>query len=148
LKTIPGSIDHLSLIVDFQIKMALETEGLNLDLVTVTKGVEAVFNDIHKGQYFVCEKDGKIIASLLTLFEWSDWRNGQVLWIHSVFVDSDFRNQGVFKEMYGYLKEKVEKDPKLFGLRLYVDQSNHLAKKVYENLGMNNDHYSLYEWVQ
>ncbi|RLA62755.1 MAG: GNAT family N-acetyltransferase [Epsilonproteobacteria bacterium] len=128
--------------------MALETEGLNLDLVTVTKGVEAVFNDIHKGQYFVCEKDGKIIASLLTLFEWSDWRNGQVLWIHSVFVDSDFRNQGVFKEMYGYLKEKVEKDPKLFGLRLYVDQSNHLAKKVYENLGMNNDHYSLYEWVQ
>lgn len=148
MKTIPGSIDHLSLIVDFQIKMALETEGLNLDLVTVTKGVEAVFNDIHKGQYFVCEKDGKIIASLLTLFEWSDWRNGQVLWIHSVFVDSDFRNQGVFKEMYGYLKEKVEKDPKLFGLRLYVDQSNHLAKKVYENLGMNNDHYSLYEWVQ
>ena len=148
MKTIPAELKHLPYLVYFQIKMAKETENMDLDPDIVSRGVKAVLKDIHKGQYFICEKEGKIIASLLTLYEWSDWRNGQVLWIHSVFVDKAFRNQGVFKRMYNYLKEKVENDPKLFGLRLYVDQSNHLAQKVYENLGMKNDHYSLYEWMQ
>ena len=148
MKITSADKNHLSSIVNFQLAMALETENLDLDRDTVEKGVQAVFDDIHKGQYFVCEKDGKIIASLLTLFEWSDWRNGQVLWIHSVYVDPKHRNQGVFKNMYHHLKEIVEKDPKLFGLRLYVDHSNHLAQKVYEGLGMDNNHYSLYEWMQ
>ncbi len=148
MKTKPAELKHLSLIVDFQIKMALETENMNLDPSIVEKGVEAVFKDTHKGQYFVGEKEGKIMASLLTLPEWSDWRNGQVIWIHSVFVEKEYRNQGVFKHMYGHLKEKVEKDPKLFGLRLYVDHSNHTAQKVYEGLGMKSDHYSLYEWMR
>ena len=148
MKTIPAEKIHQPIIVDYQLKMAKETENMELERPVVEKGVQAVFEDIHKGQYFVCEKDGKIIASLLTLYEWSDWRNGQVLWIHSVYVEKDFRNQGVFKNMYQHLKEKVENDPSLFGLRLYVDQSNHLASKVYETLGMRNDHYSLYEWMQ
>ncbi len=148
MKTLTAETKHLSSIVDYQIKMAKETEGMDLDRSTVEKGVQAVSQDIHKGQYYICEKEGKIIASLLTLFEWSDWRNGQVLWIHSVFVDENFRNQGVFKSMYNHLKEKVENDPKLFGLRLYVDHSNHLAQKVYEGLGMKSDHYCLYEWMQ
>ena len=37
-------------IVDFQIKMALETEQLRLSSSVVNKGVQAVFNDTSKGR--------------------------------------------------------------------------------------------------
>ena len=73
-------------IVEFQLAMAQETEGLALNKEIVDLGVEAVFRDPSKGFYYVAEDDGKIIGSLLTTFEWSDWRNGQIIWILSVYV--------------------------------------------------------------
>ncbi len=66
-------------IVDFQLKMAYETENLKLTKTIVELGVDAVFDDISKGTYYVAEIDGNIVGSLLTTYEWSDWRNGQVL---------------------------------------------------------------------
>ena len=78
-------------IVEFQLAMAWETEQLQLDEPTVIKGVAAVFEDTSKGIYYVAEADGKVVGSLLTTFEWSDWRNGTVLWIQSVYVRPEFR---------------------------------------------------------
>ena len=51
-------------IVDFQLKMAMETEGLELDLDIVKKGVDAVFKDPNKGKYYIVEENEQIIASL------------------------------------------------------------------------------------
>ncbi|MBE0641297.1 MAG: GNAT family N-acetyltransferase, partial [Bacteroidales bacterium] len=79
--------------------------------------------------------------------EWSDWRNGWVWWIQSVYVLPEYRGKGVYAEMYAYLKEIVVRNTEVLGLRLYVDQRNVQACKVYERLGMNGDHYSLYEWM-
>jgi hypothetical protein len=62
-------------IVDFQLKMAWETEHLALDPETVTKGVKAVFAVPSRGQYYVADSSGKVVASLLITYEWSDWRN-------------------------------------------------------------------------
>ena len=45
-------------IVDFQMKMALETEGETLDEALVTKGVKAAIADPSLGTYFVAEVDG------------------------------------------------------------------------------------------
>ena len=47
-------------IIDFQLKMALETEDLKLDEEILTKGVQAVFDDSSKGKYYIMEFDGKI----------------------------------------------------------------------------------------
>lgn len=136
-------------IVQAQLSMALETEKLKLDLETVRKGVAAVFNHPSHGEYFVAEDSNqKLVACLLTVPEWSDWRNGKVLWIHSVFVIPKFRGKGVYKKMYEHLKMLVQADESLRGLRLYVDHSNQAAQKVYQKLGMNNDHYQLYEWMK
>lgn len=135
-------------IVDFQLKMALETENLILTKPVVELGVEAVFKDESKGTYYVSEIDGNIVGSLLTTYEWSDWRNGQVLWIQSVYVLEEFRSQGVFKEMYAYIKNKVTHQSNGFrGIRLYVDKTNNAAQKVYDKLGMENHHYEMYEWM-
>src|SRR5665647_438107 len=92
-------------IIDFQLSMAWETENMKLVYEIVTKGVDAVFNDLSKGQYYVAEADGKVIASLLITYEWSDWRNCNVWWFQSVYVIPEFRRKGVFRKMYSYIRE-------------------------------------------
>ncbi len=140
---------HLETIANFQVEMAMETEGLKLDLETVQRGVKSVFEDTAKGKYFVAlNEEGKCIASLLTVNEWSDWRCQNVLWIHSVFVIPEMRGKKVFKEMYLYLKKLVNESDELAGLRLYVDKTNLKAQNVYEKIGMTKEHYDLYEWLK
>jgi GNAT superfamily N-acetyltransferase len=135
-------------ITRFQIAMALETEKLRLDPATCALGVRAVFDDPRKGAYYACEKDGEVIASLLILPEWSDWRNGEVWWIHSVYVLPEHRGSGAFRALYEHVRSLVAADDRLRGLRLYVDKSNLSAQKVYKKIGMTDEHYSLFEWMK
>ena len=134
-------------IIDFQLKMAWETENLRLNSETVTKGVEAVFSDPSKGSYYVAEAAGKVVASLLITFEWSDWRNCNVWWFQSVYVLPEYRRQGVFRKMYTHIKE-LAREQDIAGLRLYVETRNSRAQKTYESLGMSSEHYSFYEWMR
>jgi len=148
IKIRPGLLFDIDIIADFQVKMAFETENMKLDPPTVNLGVTAVMDDPSKGKYWLAEVDGNVVGCLLTVPEWSDWRNGTVLWIHSVYVQPDFRKHGVFKALYSHLKEMVSDAPDLRGLRLYVDKTNTKAQKVYENLGMSGEHYHLFEWMK
>lgn len=135
-------------IVDFQIKMAAETENLHLSRDTVRKGVAHIFDHTHKGYYLVAESEKMIIASLLVLYEWSDWRNGNVVWLHSVFVIPGFRGKGIFRKMYNQIKEIVANDNSIMGIRLYVDKNNKDAQVVYRKLGMSDEHYRMFEWMK
>jgi GNAT superfamily N-acetyltransferase len=110
--------------------------------------VHAVYGDPGKGHYYVAEVDGQVAGSLLTIDEWSDWRNGTVLWIHSVYVRPEFRRRGVFRALYAHLKQKVESDAGLRGLRLYVEKDNRVAQNTYADLGMDGEHYKLFEWMK
>jgi GNAT superfamily N-acetyltransferase len=143
-----GTRSDAETIAEFQINMAKETEGLSLDTETVRQGVEAVFDDPAKGRYWIAEIEGETVAGMLTVPEWSDWRNGTVLWIHSVYVRPEVRRQGVFRKLYRHLRDIVQADESLIGLRLYVDKRNEIASKVYEALGMDGQHYRLYEWLK
>ena len=143
-----GKLGDLERIVELQMRMAQETEGLGLDRDVVSRGVRGVFKEPARGTYWVAEENGEIVGVLLAIPEWSDWRNGTVLWIHSLYVVGEARGQGVFKKLYLNLKEQVEQSPELIGLRLYVDKRNKSAQKVYEKLGMNREHYELYEWLK
>ena len=134
-------------IANFQLDMALETEELKLEKETVKRGVEGLFNNLEMGFYLVAKENEKILGSLMVLYEWSDWRAGKVLWIHSVFIKKEFRQKGVYKSMYNYLQKMVIETENYFGLRLYVDKRNENAQKVYQKLGMDNQHYDLYEWL-
>jgi len=134
-------------IVEFQIRMAHESEGLKLERAKVSDGVRAVFSDSAKGRYWVAEEDGRLLGVLLTIPEWSDWRNATVLWIHSLYVVPEARRRGVFKKLYLHLRALVERSPELVGLRLYVDKGNRRAQKAYEAMGMTREHYHLYEWL-
>lgn len=135
-------------IIDFQLAMARETEELELDRDTCTRGVEAVFADPNRGRYFVAESEGRVVASLMITYEWSDWRNGVVWWIQSVFVTGELRGQGVYAGLYRHVQSLVNADESIRGIRLYVDRRNSRAQQVYARLGMNGEHYSVFEWMK
>lgn len=143
-KAIPEDAPY---IIQFQLEMARETENISLDRETVTRGVNAVFKDPGKGEYYIAETGGRIVASLLITYEWSDWRNCNVWWFQSVYVMPEYRRQGIFRSMYSHIREKaVQMDNA--GLRLYVEAGNKRAMKTYEALGMNSGHYNFYEWMR
>ncbi len=143
-----GTLKDAEAIVSWQVQMALETENKNLDLETVQKGVDYLMRNEALGEYLIAEVEGKPAASALLLKEWSDWRNGFVIWVHSVYVEESYRRSGVFSEIYSAIKSQVQRESLLKGIRLYVDKTNERAQKVYENLGMNGDHYRLFEWMK
>jgi GNAT superfamily N-acetyltransferase len=140
--------DDAPAIVEFQLAMAQETEDVALDPPTVTRGVDAVFADPSLGIYFVASDGATVIASLLITYEWSDWRNGMVWWIQSVYVRPSHRGAGVYRGLYEHVKTIVDSDPNLRGIRLYVDKRNTRAQQVYTNLGMDGEHYRVFEWMK
>jgi GNAT superfamily N-acetyltransferase len=143
-----ASEQDIPTLIDFQLKLALETENLQLDISTLSMGMHKLLKDPTKGKYFVTEADGEVIGCLSLTYEWSDWRCGTVLWIQSVYVSERWRGKGVYKRMYEHIHSMVEGDPDLTGIRLYVDNTNANARRVYAGLGMNGEHYSVFEWMK
>jgi ribosomal protein S18 acetylase RimI-like enzyme len=144
-KSTPADIDVLA---DFQQRLAKESENFSLDLNTVKKGILAMFDDPCRGTYFIAEVDGVIAGCHSITYEWSDWRNGMVWWLQSVYVVEKFRKAGVFRAMFEHLQSIIKNDLQVVGLRLYVDKSNSAAQKVYASIGMNGDHYAVFELMK
>ena len=63
-------------LADFNIKMARETESVELIPEVITAGVKTMIDNPQMGFYLVVELDNDIQASLMITTEWSDWRNG------------------------------------------------------------------------
>lgn len=186
-----ATINDFPFIVDCQLKMAQETENLELNKEIVTAGVQAVFDDPLKGFYIVGEQivdtleqveignsgatvfdqkysnhpeasangwntahddaqnsQEKLCSCLMITPEWSDWRNNNVWWIQSVFVLPEYREAGVFKMMYSFIKSLVTERQDIAGIRLYVDNTNLKAQGVYKRMGMTDEHYRVFEWMK
>ena len=47
--------------------------------------------------------------------------------------------------MYNFIHEKAISDKKCTGIRLYVENNNSIAQKVYTKLGMVETHYKIFE---
>ncbi len=110
----------LSILVDFQQRLADESEGVKLDGKILSAGLQAMFDDPAKGIYYVVEEGTEIIGCHLITYEWSDWRNGLVWWLQSVYVVESHRQKGIFKLMYDNVVRMIKADPNLLGLRLCV----------------------------
>lgn len=143
-----AELKDIERIANFNIKMARETEGKELDKNTVMKGVGAVINDPNRGFYLIAEKDDlkkRMVGQLLITFEWSDWRNKFFWWIQSVYVDKTYRNKKIFSRLFDRIVEIAKQRKVVFGFRLYVEKHNESAKRVYESLGLTRTSYEIYE---
>ena len=134
-----------AIIADFNLRLAEETEQLRLSPATVGEGVAAILGDKSKGIYFVAMVDKQVAGQLMITYEWSDWRNGNIWWIQSVYVKSEFRRCGVFRALFKHVEQLAHERTDVCGIRLYMHNSNHRARQSYENLGMAHTHYEVFE---
>jgi GNAT superfamily N-acetyltransferase len=135
----------LPTIVDFNRRLARESEGKTLDPAVLTAGVTAALADPAKGPYYLAMDGGEIVGQMQITFEFSDWRNGWFWWVQGVYVRADARRRGVFRALYEHVREQAKLAGNVVGLRLYVEPSNHVARKTYESLGFAPAGYLLLE---
>jgi len=140
-----GTPEDADTIADFSIKLAWESEDIKLDPATVTKGVHALFENPQYGFYIVAEQAGIILGGLMITYEFSDWRNGVIWWVQSVYVRPEFRRQGILKNLFAFIREKARQQGNVCGFRLYVEENNHNALAGYERVGMKKTGYDMYE---
>ena len=135
----------LETIVHFNQAMARETEHRELPPETLRSGVEGLFQAPQYGFYLVAETPDVVIGSLMVTFEWSDWRNGPVWWIQSVYVLPEWRRRGVYRRLYQHVRELAAAQGSVRGFRLYVERDNQVAQRTYRQLGMRESGYTLFE---
>jgi GNAT superfamily N-acetyltransferase len=140
----PARADDADTLVEFNARMARETEGLDLGRDVLSQGVRGGLADAAKALYFVADADGRVVGQLMITKEWSDWRNGDIWWVQSVYVHSDYRRRGVFRALYDYARDQA-RSAGAVGVRLYVDDHNAAAQQVYERLGMRMSNYRVME---
>jgi L-amino acid N-acyltransferase YncA len=134
----------LETLVDFNLRLAQESEGKRLDAATLRLGVAAVLREAAKGFYLVAEREGRVVGQLMVTREWSDWRNGDWWWFQSVYVAAEARRQGVFRALYAEIVARA-KAADARGLRLYVEKENRGAQATYAALGMKLARYEIFE---
>ncbi len=132
-------------IVESNIAMAQETEGMALDESVVRPGVATVLADASLGFYLVAEVEGRPAGQLMVTYEWSDWRNGLFWWIQSVYVRPEHRRRGVYRALHRHVAAAAQAGGGVCGIRLYVEQDNTTAQQVYESLAMYRTRYQMYE---
>jgi len=139
-------VSDAPIIASFNQAMALETENKVLPDEKINGGVTAQISNPAHGYYLVVANDlHEVVGCLGITFEWSDWRNGQFLWIQSVYIAPASRRQGAFSALYADVIRTAKEDPKVSGVRLYVEQENDSARATYLALGMSKTHYDLLE---
>ena len=142
-----GEKKDIDVIAKYNIAMALETENKILDDETITNGVSSIIKDKSKGQYWVMEIDSILVGQLMVTYEWSDWRNGMMWWIQSVYVEPHYRRRGVYSSLYNNLVKMAKLDSSCCGIRLYVEKENYKAQDTYKSLGMKNAGYEIMEFT-
>lgn len=132
-------------IAEFNSQLAWETEQKRLDPATISAGVRAVLLDRRKGRYLVACDGETVVGQLMHTYEWSDWRNGDIWWLQSVYVSQSYRRRGVFRLLFEHLAEAARHEPNVVGIRLYVEEHNTAAQATYTKLGMQDSGYVVFE---
>lgn len=146
-----ATMSDLHTVVTFNAALARETENRTLNVQILQSGVEALLQDPSKGWYAVAETSRDcghlvVVGQILVTFEWSDWRNGNFWWLQSVYVHPDYRQKGIFRQLYDYVHTQTHMNPgNICGLRLYVEGTNYEAQQAYANLGFQQTAYHMYE---
>jgi GNAT superfamily N-acetyltransferase len=139
-------------IAEFNRRLALETESKVLDAAVLERGVAQALADPDRIRYWIAAVPGsdQIAGQAAITREWSDWRNGWIWWLQSVYVAEPFRRQGIFRALYRHIHDQARGRLDVIGLRLYVENANHRAHQTYMALGMKPGRYSVYEdlWVE
>lgn len=140
-----AALGDLPTLVDFNTRLAWETEHKRLDADTIARGVRRALSQPALCRYFVAERSGQIVGQAMITIELTDWRDGVLWWLQSVYVAESSRGGGVFRALFDHIRCLAESDPEVRGLRLYVERENEQARRVYEQLGLAPSGHLVYE---
>lgn len=139
-----ATIDDLDVLVAFNVALASESEGTVLDPVVVRRGVDWALRHPDELPYYVVEAGGRVVAQCAHSREWSDWQNGWLWWLQSVYVHPDHRGRRMFRHLFAHISRLAAARGDVCEIRLYVDTDNEPAKRIYETLGMKPAGYLVY----
>jgi GNAT superfamily N-acetyltransferase len=142
-----ATTDDWKTLTEFNCALARETEDHELDATIVGRGVRRGLDRMPDVQYFVADFEDSVIGQLMVTREWSDWRDGWIWWIQSVYVPADHRNKGVFRQMLQHVTDAAVADPDVVGIRLYVENDNQPAQSVYARSGFVDPNYRVLEQI-
>lgn len=143
----PAQFADWPVIADFNTRLAEETEGKRLEPGTIAQGVRTLLSQPQHGRYFLACIEERVVGQIMHTREWSDWRNGEIWWLQSVYVLSEFRQRGVFRALFAHLQSLAQASPDVVGLRLYVEEHNTRAQEAYLTLGLKRAGYTVMEHI-
>ena len=134
----------LAILVQNNQALAEETEALLLDKDVLREGIEQALKR-EECHYFVAVIGEKVVGQTMITYEWSDWRNGIIWWIQSVYVIPAHRKEGIFRVLFKHIENLAKVNPQVKALRLYVMHNNNAGQDTYQSLGMNDSGYIVFE---
>ena len=134
----------LTILVQNNQALAEETEALLLDKDVLREGIEQALKR-EECHYFVAVIGENVVGQTMITYEWSDWRNGIIWWIQSVYVLPAHRKQGIFRVLFKHIENLAKVNPQVKALRLYVMHNNNAGQDTYQSLGMNDSGYIVFE---
>lgn len=98
-------------------------------------------------EIFVCENEQQELVGFVQLYPlFSSTRMKKAWLLNDLFVNPDFRGQGISIQLIERAKELV-KDTDACGMFLETEKSNKIGNKLYPKAGMQlNDSSNYYEW--
>lgn len=139
-----ATLDDVETLSQGNIRMALETEQLELDPQRVTAGVRHLLLHPELGHYLLATRDHQIVGQCMITTEWSDWRCAPLWWFQSVYVWPNARRTGVFTALHREVSRRAAIE-EVAELRLYVEKDNLTAQATYESLGLRVAQYNMHQ---
>lgn len=137
--------EDLETIVEFNIRLAIDSGDKVPQRETLRRGVQRALESPELCRYFVAEKEDQPVGQIMITYEWSDWRNGMIWWLQSVYVEREHRGQGVFRALLDHVRDRAREGSEARCFRLYVLETNTRAQEVYRRCGLSHGGYLVYE---
>lgn len=140
----PATIADLPALAEFTVREALEAENRELSRPVVEKGIRAGLENRELARYWVLKtQDLTPIASISVVREWSDWNAGFYWWIQSLFIQHEYRGQGLLQALFTHVQNEARRTGAV-ELRLYAHRENRRACRAYEREGFRSSPYQIF----
>lgn len=138
-----ADLSDLPDLIEFTVEEAREAENVTKIPETLERGISAALHDSSIATYWVLVDENDCpCGNVSAVKEWSDWNAGYYWWIQSMYIKPEYRGQGLMAKLINVVEDEMRRKGGL-ELRIYVHESNTIAKRAYEKIGFNDSSYKM-----
>ncbi|MGC9308760.1 MAG: GNAT family N-acetyltransferase [Thermoplasmatota archaeon] len=143
MRIVRATMNDAEAIARNNLDLRLETEKVRMDADLVVQGVRSLIAHSDWGFYLLAKEKRQVVGQVMVTYEWSDWRNQSIWWLHRIYVNKKWRRRGVFKQLFQRLKREAERN-NVYALRVYLHEDNSEAGAVYSHVGMERSPFLIF----